>query len=191
MLCEKCKMREANIVFTEIVNGTKNEHYYCSQCAQEMGFDLSGITVEGEFPLAKLLSSLLAQTAIGKADNEYAGVVCPSCGTTYQEFISESKFGCPDCYKVFGLLIDENIKNLQGSDTHKGKKPKYMSDELTESVKEDLADRIKEPQTEINAKDKIILLKRSLKIAIEQEEYEEAARIRDEIKSLEGGAADA
>ena len=190
MLCEKCKIREANIVYTEIINGVKNEHYFCAQCAQEMNFEAPGLLVEGDFPLAKLLSSLLAQTVIANGTPEYSGVVCPTCGTSYQDFISESKFGCPDCYKVFGLLIDENIKNLQGSDAHKGKHPKYVSDELTDSVKGDLTSRISEP-SEGNDESTLAQLKLRLKQAVEQEEFEEAAKLRDQIKALEGGEANA
>ena len=156
-----------------------------------MNFEVPGLTVEGDFPLGKLLSSLLAQTEMGRETTEYAGVVCPTCGTSYQEFISESKFGCPDCYKVFGLLIDENIRNLQGNDTHKGKHPKYLSDAVTDAVRDDLTDGFRESVSEPDPAAQISAMKHQLKQAIAREEFEEAARLRDEIKALEGGETNA
>ncbi|WP_347561538.1 hypothetical protein [Clostridium sp. OF09-36] len=59
MLCERCKIREANIQYTEIANGVRTEHNYCSQCAKEMDFGPYSAIFEGEFPLGKLLSGLL------------------------------------------------------------------------------------------------------------------------------------
>ncbi len=59
MLCEKCKIREANIKYTEIINGVKTEHNLCSHCAREMDFGQYGAVLDGEFPLGRLLSGLL------------------------------------------------------------------------------------------------------------------------------------
>ena len=59
MLCERCKIREANIQYTEIANGVRTEHNYCAQCAKEMDFGPYSAIFEGEFPLGKLLSGLL------------------------------------------------------------------------------------------------------------------------------------
>ena len=59
MLCEKCGIREANIKYTEVFNGVKTEHNLCAQCAKEMDLGPYSALIEGEFPLGKLLSSLL------------------------------------------------------------------------------------------------------------------------------------
>ena len=67
MLCERCKIREANIQYTEIVNGVRTEHNYCTQCAKEMDFGPYSAIFEGEFPLGKLLSGLLGVQ--GEADD--------------------------------------------------------------------------------------------------------------------------
>ena len=53
MLCEKCKVREANIKYTEIINGVKTEHNLCSHCAKEMDFGQYTALLDGEFPLGK------------------------------------------------------------------------------------------------------------------------------------------
>ena len=61
MLCERCGIREANIQYTEVINGVKKEHHFCAQCAKEMDFGPYSAIFDGEFPLGKLLSGLLAR----------------------------------------------------------------------------------------------------------------------------------
>ena len=125
MLCERCKVREANIQYTEIVGGVKTEHHFCAQCAKELDFGPYSAIFDSEFPLGKLLSGLLG---VGQTQEEEMAthVVCPTCKTSYGEFVKNSQFGCPDCYGVFDLLIGEKIRQLQGNDTHKGKRPKKI-----------------------------------------------------------------
>ena len=124
MLCERCKIREATIQYIEVVNGVRQEHSLCGQCAKETGFGQVSALFDGEFPFAKILSTLLGEEEV-EEDQNYAQIVCPVCGTSYQEFVENSRFGCPDCYEMFDLLMRDSIKHLQGSETHKGKRPKY------------------------------------------------------------------
>lgn len=123
MLCEHCKMREATVKYVEVINGVKSEHNLCAQCASRLDIGQYSAIFEGEFPLGKLLSGLLGVEDTSETEGKYAGVVCPSCGTTYEDFVKDSQFGCPDCYSVFDPLIRENIKHLQGSERHVGKHP--------------------------------------------------------------------
>lgn len=172
MLCEKCKIREANIQYTEIINGVQRDHHFCTQCAREMENNPYGTEgFEGEFPFAKFLSSLLGEVEKSARNNQTSSIVCPNCRTSYDEFISSSKFGCKECYEVFGILIADNIKQLQGSDIHKGKKPKYM--------------KAQSRVVHIDSVNEVDELKRRLGIALEEEEYELAAEYRDKIKELE------
>ena len=84
MLCEKCGIREANIKYTEVFNGVKTEHNLCAQCAKEMDLGPYSALIEGEFPLGKLLSSLLGLTDASASQAPKEDVVCPTCGTTYE-----------------------------------------------------------------------------------------------------------
>ncbi len=181
MLCEKCRIREANIKYTEIINGVKKEHNLCSQCAREMDFTGYSAIFDGEFPLGKLLSGLLG---VGEEEEQQedklAQVVCPTCGTSYEEFVKNSRFGCSDCYSVFDLLMSDNIKKLQGGDAHVGKRPKYQKMQPASAVLE----KDEEPSRR-TAKEQIELLKAKLSTAIAEEEYEQAAKYRDEIRELE------
>lgn len=128
MLCERCKIREANIQYTEIVNGVRKEHNFCAQCARELDFGPYSAIFDSDFPLGKLLSGLLGLNE-GEQETSSCQVACPTCGLSYEDFVKNSRFGCPDCYGVFDLLISDNIKQLQGSDAHKGKHPKYHRQE--------------------------------------------------------------
>ena len=101
MLCEHCKKREATVKYVEVINGVKTEHNLCTQCAAHADLGQFSALFEGEFPLGKLLSGLLGTQETEEEDEKYSGVVCPTCGTTYEEFVKDSRFGCPDCYSVF------------------------------------------------------------------------------------------
>lgn len=189
MLCEKCKIREANIQVVEVVGGVKTEHFFCAQCASEMDLTVSAPGFGKEMPLAKLLSNLLSQTMQSEKKDECANVVCPTCGTTYEQFIKDSKFGCADCYKVFDLLIGDNIKQLQGSGQHHGKHPKYISGDIPQTVKEDIEVSMNESAPVNEYFDKLVELRTALHKAVEEEDFESAARLRDEIKETEEKAA--
>ncbi len=196
MLCERCKIREANIQYTEVINGVRTEHNFCAQCAKELDFGPYSAIFDSEFPLGKLLSGLLG---LGESNGEQKKnqAVCPTCGTSYQEFISNSRFGCPDCYGVFDLLISDNIKQLQGNDMHKGKCPRYHRDEAGESYagteggsqpsSQGLGEGGLDVGGQPDAEEQIRILTAKLQAALAQEEYETAAFCRDQIRSLKEG----
>ena len=183
MLCERCKKREANIRYTEVINGVATEHNLCSQCAKEMDFGPYSAIFE-EFPLGRLLSGLLGFSADGETEvekKEGFEVTCPTCKTTYSQFVENSRFGCPDCYGVFDLFIGDNMKHLHGAERHTGKHPKYQSGFETGS---EASPEGKEGPDGFQAEEELSVLNSKLKEAIREEEYEAAARYRDEIKVL-------
>ncbi|MCI8765107.1 MAG: excinuclease ABC subunit B [Lachnospiraceae bacterium] len=189
MLCERCKIREANIQYTEVINGVKNEHHFCAQCAKEMDFGPYAAIFDSEFPLGKLLSGLLGIGEEQEEQKKAHQVICPACRTSYEEFIKNSRFGCPECYGVFDLLIGENIRQLQGSDTHKGKHPRYHYQEDGEqfSVETLSGQEDAGPDKELDIEEQIRILNARLQEAIVREEYETAAQCRDKIRELKEG----
>ncbi|KIR03190.1 Nucleotide excision repair protein [Lachnospiraceae bacterium TWA4] len=180
MLCEKCKQKEASVHYTEVVNGEVTEHNFCLDCAKEL--DVGGSIAalfEGGSHLGRLLSGLFGFDEEAADDGEEETgikIACPTCHTSYEEFVRESKFGCPDCYEVFDLLIEDQIKAIQGNHSHVGKSPQ------TASVREE----------EKAVEDPLKILQSHLQEALREEEYEKAAYYRDEIKKLkeEGVSAD-
>lgn len=212
MLCERCKLREATIQYTEVINGVRKEHNFCAQCAKEMNFGEVSAIFDSDFPFMKILSAILGEE--GKNEKEdLSRIVCPTCHTTYQQFVENSQFGCPDCYEVFGLLINDSIKQLQGSDQHKGKRPKYGLKMLPESRGNDSAAENGSPENtqpeaaELQAAgpenaagndgkpdgrraertQELRALRLKLNRAVKEEKYEIAAQCRDRIRELEKG----
>lgn len=179
MLCERCKIREANIKYTEVVNGIKAEHNLCSQCAKELDFGHYSAIFDGDFPLGKLLSGLLGVEDTSQKKDHLHQVACPTCKTTYDEFVKNSRFGCADCYSVFDLLIGDSIRQLQGSGNHTGKKPKHqLPDAVLDSDLENEDSFMEEEMDVWDAR---------LKEALNQEDYEMAVRCRDRIRELKEG----
>ncbi|MCI9147578.1 MAG: excinuclease ABC subunit B [Hungatella sp.] len=192
MLCERCKIREANIQYTEVINGVKTEHNFCAQCAKEMDFGPYSAIFDGEFPLAQLLSGLLGGEMPVQKKDRLSQVTCPTCSMSYEEFVNNSCFGCADCYSIFDPLIHDNIKQLQGSDSHKGKRPLYQ--DFPEESRGDAAIVAEEETAKNNnsAKQQLRAWERKLKEALRVEDYENAAAYRDRIRALkEGMEADA
>ena len=201
MLCERCKIREANIQYTEIANGVRTEHNYCAQCAKEMDFGPYSAIFEGEFPLGKLLSGLLGVPGEEAEEEKTGQIICPTCGTSYDDFVKNSRFGCADCYSVFDLLIHDKIRQLQGNVRHTGKHPKFQkikadpfhltscdqpekgtADMTPASCKEQTlnTDAAVENETQLQ----IRKLEARLREAVRAEEYEIAADCRDQIRAL-------
>lgn len=202
MLCERCKIREATIKYTEIINGVKTEHNLCSRCAKEMDFGQYSALLDGEFPLGKLLSGLLGLEDDEEETDVRGRVLCPTCGTSFDDFVENSRFGCADCYGVFDLFINDKMKQLQGSESHKGKHPRYRSTFEKEHPdaaggdsgegREEISDALEEEGTNDSGaaavNKQIRELNGKLKEAVRLEEYEQAASYRDQIKELKKGA---
>ncbi|MBR6615835.1 MAG: UvrB/UvrC motif-containing protein [Lachnospiraceae bacterium] len=192
MLCEQCKKREATVKYVEVANGVKTEHNLCGVCASQLDIGPFSAMFEGEISLASLLSGLLGIQGTERNDGRFAEVVCPNCGTTYKDFVETSRFGCSDCYGVFGPLLGENIRHLQGSERHVGKRPDYvLRDEAAKAQVDEEADKNSEDASgrstelpKLTKEEQTRLLQTRIKDALRREDYEEAAALRDRIRSL-------
>ena len=91
---------------------------------------------------------------------------CPVCGSTYSDIAESGKVGCPACYETFGDELSHLIQSVHGTTTHTGNVPSRH--------------RAKKERDE-----KRKTLRRELDEAIKAEEYERAAKLRDEIRALE------
>lgn len=182
MLCENCKTREATIKYVEVINGVKSEHNLCAHCASRLDIGQYSSLFEGEFPIGRLLSGILGRQDTDSGEERYAQVVCPTCGMTYREFVKDSRFGCADCYSVFDPLIGETIKHLQGTDRHVGKHPSGGTPQTAETS-EGGADG-GAGENAVSAAERIRLLQSRIRTAVDREEYEEAAALRDELRRI-------
>jgi len=171
MLCENCNKNDATIHYTEIVNGVMSEHHICSECAKDLDLSYYSDGLSSELPFAKLLTGLLVSKMLSQqeSNNLMTHVICPKCGMNYDEFTKVGKFGCAECYNVFGPLIEEHMKKLHGNSVHTGKQYRKFNivTEETDDSQRDLE-----------------ILDAKLKESIKLENYEEAAQFRDEIKEI-------
>ncbi len=184
MLCEKCKKNVATFHYTEVVNGVKNEHHLCSECAANTDASFYSSVFDGDMPFSKLLSGILGSQGFftDEEDNDPSvHVQCPNCKMTYGDFIKNSSFGCAECYDVFGPLIADKIKKIQGNDRHVGKRPMIYGDFASTNAEEQGKTELK-----VDLRHEIDMLSKKLKEAIADENFEEAARLRDLIKELNG-----
>lgn len=171
MLCENCGQRAASVHQTVIVNGVKQESHYCEVCAREKGFRLMPEPSFG-FPnlsLQQLLSSFLGSEPFGGpalAQKTHAGVQCRGCGMPYNRFADTGLLGCALCYESFESQLVPLIRRVHGTVTHSGKAPKRTGG---------MARKRRE----------LMVMKQQLQTAVNTENYEEAARLRDAIKELE------
>ena len=160
MQCQICNKNGATIHLTEITDGVRTEMHICEQCAQEQG-----IAVKSHIPINELLSSLLA---VQPTDDELSGsseqnAACPNCGFTLDQFRKEGVLGCPNDYEVFEKSLRPLIEKAHNNKiAHCGKLPS---------------------KTSANAKKQIELLnlRRKLEAAVQSEDYELAAELRDKI----------
>ena len=179
MLCENCGKREANVRYSENINGVKKEMHLCEECSRKLG-----ITDKMDFRMPSLdisnfFGSFLEDFSTSEFMpllNEVKQIKCDSCGSSFDDIINTGRYGCANCYDVFEDRMDPILKKLQGSNRHNGRLGKISDN----SVKFDN----KEQKTENKADNKLEKLQKDLKQAIKEERYEDAAKIRDEIKKL-------
>ena len=166
MQCQICSKNDATIHLTEISDGVRVEMHICERCAQE-----EGIAVKSQIPLNELLSSLLA---VQPTDEELFGpsdkgtsVSCSHCGFTLEQFRKEAVLGCPYDYEVFEKPLRRLIEKAHnGKTTHCGKVPSKTSADTKKQIK-------------------LITLRQQLESAVQSEDYEQAAKLRDKIKKYE------
>jgi len=159
MQCSICKEKPATVHLTQIVGEKMQKLDLCEDCAKAKGVnDPSG------FALADLMLGLGASQEIGQAP---AGVElkCPRCGFTQADFKKSGRLGCPECYKTFSEGLSGLLKTMHKGTHHVGKAP-----EALRATREN-ADRLK-------------TLQKKLAKAIESENFEEAAQLRDELKQI-------
>lgn len=159
MLCCICKEREATVHLTQIAGDKMQKVDLCEECAKTKGVnDPTG------FSLADLLLGLGASQEIEQASGGVQ-LKCPRCGFTQADFKKAGRLGCPDCYKTFADGLESLLKSMHKGTRHVGKVPESLRQSR------DLSDRLRN-------------LQKRLAKAIADENFEQAALLRDEIKQM-------
>jgi protein arginine kinase activator len=163
MLCDNCLKHNATVHMTSFVNGQVKTVHLCAQCASKK----KAAVVMPWFSFNDFLSTFYEESQV--QDQQ-----CEVCGTTLESFKKDGKLGCVNCYKVFEDSISPAIKGIHMSTTHTGKRPGEQVEVHPEKEKEEDVLFTRKVQ-----------LKAELKEAITIENFEEAARLRDEIALLD------
>ncbi len=160
--CEICGKNEAVIHVQQIMGSETIELKMCERCAQEKG--IAGGDKTLELSITELLTGLLNITS--EVKSEQKNQICTNCGLTYNDFQKEARLGCSECAQVFRKEIHALLENLTGTHQHRGKYPKKLRE-----FKKLLIDKAE--------------IKQKLQEAIQREDYEGAAVLRDKIHDLE------
>lgn len=159
MLCSICKEREATVHLTQITGDKMQKVDLCEECSKT-----KGINDPAGFNLADLLLGLGASQELEQAGGGVE-IKCSRCGFTQADFKKAGRLGCPECYKTFAEGLEGLLKSMHKGTRHIGKVPESLRQNR------DLSDRLK-------------ALQKKLAKAIEDENFEQAAHLRDEIKQM-------
>lgn len=164
MRCQVCQSRPSTIHITEIVGETKKVVDLCEDCAQE-----KGVT-----PGAGLIPTLLASLVSDATKTPTK--VCGECGISYEEFRAKGRLGCPNDYEVFAEELGPLLDKIHGARRHRGRLPVGSEPEVL--------------RLNWGRDEHLRRLRNDLTRAVAEEQYEEAARLRDRIRDTERTADD-
>jgi protein arginine kinase activator len=157
--CQNCG-QTATVHLTDIINGKKRETHLCHGCAEQQQ-----LITQQELNLSAILQTVIGQH-VSPLTDELARLTCPSCGIKYMEFKAEGRLGCPYDYEVFQAPLQPLLQKIHRSQRHIGKHPRHGAGD---------AHLIRE----------MVELRKQLRQAVDAEDYEEAARLRDVLRQKE------
>jgi protein arginine kinase activator len=184
--CDHCD-NEATVHEVTVRNGVKIEKHLCESCAAQQGISIQPATPINElikhYVLSHGLTPMPATTAAqGRAH------VCPTCKTTFNEFRQHGLLGCPDCYRVFESQLGPLLERAHdGGIKHAGKLPKRLLGAAAPAQRPQVQPQ---PRPIVDLDDRAARLRkirRQLELAVAAEKYEEAAKLRDELKKISDG----
>lgn len=169
MLCQNCGKNEATTHIKQIINGDMAESHLCRDCAAHLGYSdvFSGFGLNLSEFFGGLLGDMAPRVSQGKTKR------CEKCGASFEDIARDGMVGCADCYKTFYDKLLPSIQRIHGKIKHSGK----VSANTVEAPREETVE------------EKVEKLKAQMNEAVAKQEFEQAAKIRDEIKALEGGEA--
>lgn len=164
MLCQNCKKNEANTQIKRIVGGEAAEYRLCKGCAAALGF-LDSFSDFG-LNFSEMFGGFLGDSPVSTLSNRT--IRCEKCGSTFDDIVKAGKIGCADCYGLFYDKLLPSLQRIHGRTRHEGKIAQSAGEEIKKERK------IKELQREMDG-------------AIQEQNFEYAAKIRDQIRDIESG----
>ena len=164
--CSACGEREGVVDLTQVEGGEVKTLHLCAKCAAERGVQTPAALADT--PLGGLLAALGADAVLRPEPAFIGDQSCPRCGATLLDFRETGRLGCADCYQTFAEPLRELLRRLHGSAHHTGKAYQAPGHAPQEAPAESAA-----------------VLRERLRIAIENEQFELAAELRDRLRRLE------
>ncbi len=168
MKCQNCDA-EATIFYKEVVDGKLKEMQLCESCAAEKGFHL--VVEQSKLNIANQFI-WMAENLYPESAAKIGAVQCSACGMRYSQFARTGRLGCAGCYSAFEVQLKQILRRVHGATRHKGRSPRSASAATAGGSRRDL-----------------LRLREELNRAIEREDFEQAARLRDEIRQAEARLA--
>lgn len=168
MLCQMCGQHPATTHIKTIVNGKLTQAHLCADCAKKQGY--GNLFADWGSGFGSLLSGFMGSAAPARQVTR-----CPGCGASFEDITRSGKIGCAQCYHTFRGQLLPIIQRIHGTAQHKGKVPGSSALRVTDTNNKIVAVE----ETPLEEK------KRLLNQAIETQDFERAAVLRDEIKELE------
>ena len=167
MNCDPCHEREAVVHLTHIADGQVTMLHLCERCAAEKGVE-SPASVQDN-TLVKFVGATMGKSSIDPALMPGGGHgSCPSCGATLQDFRQSGRLGCAECYRTWEAALRDILRKLHGATLHMGERYSDRGAVEPADPRERAAD-----------------LREQLRLAVETENFELAAEIRDRLRVLE------
>ena len=165
-LCEECKVREATVLYIEIVDGTKVVKHLCEICAEKLSLGLPKEEKKKKTDKLFNIKPSSIKEMFSSPVEEKKNLQCQHCHMTWEYFKKTGKFGCAYCYEAFYENLKGYLKRIHGTYVYHGRPYRRKSVPVENIIEEKLS------------------LERELKEAVESEDFERAAKLRDRIKEL-------
>jgi protein arginine kinase activator len=167
MECDSCHERDAVVHLTQIVNEQVTTLHLCERCAAEKGVESTGSVAA-----KSQIGSFLAAMTKGLTDPELVPTggdrhACPRCGATLQDFRESGRLGCADCWRIFESPLRDLLRRLHGATVHMGERYALRADAEPDPVR------------------RTAELREQLRLAVETENFELAAELRDRLRVTE------
>lgn len=185
MLCDNCGKREANVRYSENINGRKKELNLCEECSRKLGINHMNFSMPIDF--SSFFGGFMEDFTTPEFMpllNEIKILQCNQCGYTFEDIAHTGKLGCENCYDVFEEKLDPIIRKIQGDNHHVGRIGKIIDHKIEQKL-ENKTEKEERKPNKSEKENQLKNLQLQLKQAIKEEKYEEAAKIRDEIKRIE------
>ncbi len=185
MKCDKCKAQEATVHEVAIKGGKRVEKHLCEQCAKQEGYQVQSYSGPQQ-----VLQALIAQQAQAATPGAAADT-CPCCGMKFASFRQSGLLGCADCYSAFASHLAAPLERWhEGGTHHVGKTPRRGRAPVAPGAPKATPGAAAAALAAVElARRRVDTLRRQLAEAVEGEQYERAAKLRDEIRRIENEVA--